>query len=114
MARWKPKVGEKYYIVGTITCGVNYYIWDDEETDRGFYKIGNCFKTREEAERALEMVKELLLSLHGEVKAKGTRKGYIDVLKHYATTSAKGVKTETLVKVVELMTKDVIGEQSNG
>jgi hypothetical protein len=35
------------------------------------------------------------------------------VLKHYATTGAKGVKTKTLVKVVELMTKDVIEEQSN-
>jgi hypothetical protein len=113
MARWKPKKLEKYFYVHTNLGRVSYYNWEDDNLDKKHYENGNCFKTEEEAERALKMVKELLLSLHEEVKANGTRKDYIDVLKHYATTGAKGVKTKTLVKVVELMTKDVIEEQSN-
>lgn len=115
MARWKPKVGESYWIIELYPIAVvNQITSDGFNKDEYLYKIGNCFRTKEEAKKALEMVKELLVSLHGEVKANGTRKDYIDMLKHYATTGAKGVKTETLVKVVELMTKDVTGEQSNG
>lgn len=111
MARWKPPVGRYYFYVDTSIRKVFNYSWADNEVNNWHYAMGNCFPTYEEAERALEMVKELFLSLHEEVKANGTRKDYTDMLKHYATTGAKGVKTETLVKVVELMTKDVIGEQ---
>jgi hypothetical protein len=112
MARWKPCKGERYFFVGDNGM-VNFTYAEYDEVDQDYYKFGNCFQTQEDAEKAFKMVKELLLSLHEEVKANGTRKDYIDVLKHYATTGAKGVKTETLVKVVELMTKDVIEEQSN-
>lgn len=66
LERWKPEVGEKYYFVSTLICGVNYYIWDNDEIDRDIYEMGNCFKTEEEAQEALKKFKELLLSLHGE------------------------------------------------
>lgn len=106
MSRWKPQILEDYFYVDIESGEVYSYMWEDNEVNNWHYAIGNCFQIKEEAEKALEKVKELLLSLHEEVKANGTRKDYIDVLKHYATIGAKGVKTETLVKVVELIEKD--------
>jgi hypothetical protein len=66
MARWKPNYNENYYFVNTITCEVNNYRWKDDEIDRDIYRMGNCFRTKKEAEQAFEKVKELLLSLHGD------------------------------------------------
>jgi hypothetical protein len=50
---WKPEVWEKYY---TVDRGKSY-IWKDDIIDRFNYTIGNCFKTQEEAEFALERLK---------------------------------------------------------
>ena len=49
---WKPKKGETYwYYPNPIYFGViNSYVWNDDLTDLLFWKVGNCFKTREEAE----------------------------------------------------------------
>ena len=49
---WKPKKGETYwYYSGLIHFGViNSYVWNDDLTDLLFWKVGNCFKTEEEAE----------------------------------------------------------------
>ena len=48
---WKPKKGETYwYYPNPIYFGViNSYVWDDDLTDLLFWKVGNCFKTEEEA-----------------------------------------------------------------
>ena len=65
--RWKPRVGESYWIIELYPINaVNLTINDGFNKDENLYNCGNCFKTREEAERALEKVKELLVSLHGE------------------------------------------------
>ena len=49
---WKPKKGETYwYYPNPIYFGViNSYVWNDDLTDLLFWKVGNCFKTEEEAE----------------------------------------------------------------
>ena len=50
--QWKPKKGETYwYYPNPIYFGViNSYVWNDDLTDLLFWKVGNCFKTEEEAE----------------------------------------------------------------
>ena len=52
----KPEDNEKYFFISG--CGViNSCRWINDSTDNGYYEIGNCFKTKEEAEFALEKVK---------------------------------------------------------
>lgn len=56
---WKPEIGEWYYCVnGSTSLGVNCFKYMEESFfDKHAYFIGNCFKTREEAEFALERLK---------------------------------------------------------
>lgn len=69
MARWKPQVGEIYWIIELYPIqAVNLTTNDGFDKDEDLYKSGNCFKTEEEAERALEMVKETLLKCHEEIE----------------------------------------------
>lgn len=57
--RWKPEMGQTYYHVGG-----DGWVYDDTRVnysavDNGRFEIGNCFKTVEEAERAVEYLKAL-------------------------------------------------------
>jgi hypothetical protein len=56
LGRWKPKYGERYYYLNGENIlkdsRINYI-------DEGRYKIGNCFKTEEEAKFAVEQLKVL-------------------------------------------------------
>lgn len=63
MKRWKPENGGKYWIVNGI-ANIQEIVWQDDTFDRGFYEIGNCFKTAAEAVAAAEKFKALLLSLY--------------------------------------------------
>lgn len=47
---WKPKKEVKYYYYSIYTYKTNYHMWDDAVMDLLLWKVGNCFKTREEAE----------------------------------------------------------------
>lgn len=49
--QWKPKKGDiySYYINSTYFDGINSCKWTDEGLDLLFWKVGNCFKTNEEA-----------------------------------------------------------------
>lgn len=53
---WKPTVGDSYYTIRNdgllVLCK-----WIDSDYDNGCYAIGNCFKTREEAEFMVEKLK---------------------------------------------------------
>lgn len=52
----KPENNETYFYISG--CGViSSYKWINDTTDNGYYEIGNCFKTKEKAEFALEKVK---------------------------------------------------------
>ena len=46
---WKPKEGESYYIVET-NGSIGVEEWWAETIDMNYYKIGNCYRTSEEAE----------------------------------------------------------------
>jgi len=48
--RWKPNLGELFWIVSSLNCVAS--IWSECDTDRELYVKGNCFKTEEEARRA--------------------------------------------------------------
>ena len=58
--RWKPENGETYYRVGS-DGRIYDDTWDDSLsiTDSERFDIGNCFKTKEEAERVAEYLKAL-------------------------------------------------------
>ena len=49
--QWKPKKGDNYsyYINSTYFEGINSCMWTDECLDLLHWKVGNCFKTEEEA-----------------------------------------------------------------
>lgn len=57
--KWEPNYNEEYYRVlsdGTVhSCA-----WLDDEMDNSLFSIGNCFKTKEEAEIMAEKFKKLL------------------------------------------------------
>lgn len=46
---WKPKYDESYYAIDT-DGGVEHEIWGDDSIDMNYYKLGNCYRTPEEAE----------------------------------------------------------------
>ena len=66
--RWKPEYANRYWYitVDEIDADVSPTIWTDETIDRRLYGYGNCFKTREQAEEALEKIKQVLLEAHDE------------------------------------------------
>lgn len=53
---WKPEYGEWYWFIST-DGQVNNSEWVNDRIDRGRYSMGNCFRTREEAEFAREKQK---------------------------------------------------------
>jgi len=57
--RWMPRNGEQYFLI--LGNGrVQRFQWHGTEFDLDAWKFGNCFKTRRDAERAIEAVKALL------------------------------------------------------
>lgn len=56
---WKPEENEKYYYLYSYGK-IDEDTWDNTNTDRIRYEIGNCFKTKEEAEFALERQKVIM------------------------------------------------------
>lgn len=66
---WKPEKFQKYYRVGS-----DGEVYDDVWTngsiiDNGRFEIGNCFKTKEEAERVVEYLKALAV-VRGDATSK--------------------------------------------
>ena len=57
---WKPKKGEKYwYYSDTCKLAICVY-WEDTARDLSFWKLGNCFKTREEADaKGKEIIEQI-------------------------------------------------------
>lgn len=63
--RWKPEIGEQYWVVA-FTDTVQS-VWRSDVADNSRWRMGNCFKTKEEAVVALKKITALLLSLHEPV-----------------------------------------------
>jgi len=60
---WKPEEGKRYYVIRLNEegpCG-DFYEWGNDNTDNGYFKSNNCFKTRAEAELVAEEVKSVFL-----------------------------------------------------
>lgn len=56
---WKPEENETYYY--SYSYGnIDEDTWDSSNEDRNRYALGNCFKTKEEAEFALERQKVIM------------------------------------------------------
>lgn len=53
---WKPKENETYYYLYSYG-NIDEDTWDSANGDKKRYALGNCFKTKEEAEFALERQK---------------------------------------------------------
>lgn len=47
---WKPEKGDKYFYYAKALEQIVYKIWIDENYDLLLWKVGNCFRTEEEAE----------------------------------------------------------------
>lgn len=60
--RWKPKPGEQYWYVASWG-EVKYRCYIDAPIDQDLLQLGNAFQTKEQAEAALEKLKELFKSL---------------------------------------------------
>ena len=63
--RWRAKEGEDYYYI----TGRGHVVGDEEgdlPEDIERYEFGNYFRTREQAEKAAEVVKEALRKFHKE------------------------------------------------
>lgn len=57
--KWDPAKNEQYYFInGFLT--VRYEEWSESIFDKKRFRDGNCFRTREEAEKKLEKIKEIL------------------------------------------------------
>jgi hypothetical protein len=59
--RWKPEKGQLYYYVHwSQKDKIVSFTWVSDETDIDFYELGNCFKSREAAQKAAEAIKQYL------------------------------------------------------
>lgn len=56
--RWRPEIDQKYYCMVDSGPVVDDY-WNDVGIDHSRFEIGNCFQTKEEAERVAEYLKAL-------------------------------------------------------
>lgn len=69
--RWKPELGQRYYFLDSNGFA-HHIIWADDSIDRSRFEIGNCFQTREEAERTVEYLKALAV-VRGDATSKFTK-----------------------------------------
>lgn len=71
--RWKPEMDQKYYCFGSDGSVVDDD-WCGLSIDHNRFEIGNCFQTKEEAERAVEKLKAWKRLKDSGLKFKGWNK----------------------------------------
>ena len=69
--RWKPEEDQKYYFLDSNGYVYNN-IWACDSIDCNRSDIGNCFQTKEEAERVVEYLKALA-TVRGDATVKFTK-----------------------------------------
>ena len=57
---WKPSIGEQYYFIDVDRVG--WEAWAENVIDMTLYKLGNCYKTREEANANIDKWKAFYAS----------------------------------------------------
>lgn len=61
--RWKPEPEEKYfYFYNQEEIGICSF--NNDPLDKERFKLGNCFQTKEQAEKASELVHKTLMEYH--------------------------------------------------
>ena len=69
--RWKPDENQKYYYASSSSLAF-HDVWSNSSSiDNGRFEIGNCFQTKEEAERVVEYLKALAV-VRGDATSKFT------------------------------------------
>lgn len=59
--RWKPKEGDCYYIISPVFNVLKYENYQEGSyCDTHLYRVGNCFKTKEEAEEMVNKIRQLI------------------------------------------------------
>ena len=81
---WKPELGYKYYLSDS-NGSIYDSVWSNDYIDRCRSGIGNCFKTKEEAERVVEYLKALAV-VRGDGTSKFT-KGEDNWRVYYSTST---------------------------
>lgn len=62
--KWEPRFRDIYYYIDMgIKGSIGTYTYENDSTDQYNYECGNCFQTKEQAQKALEEIKKLLKSL---------------------------------------------------
>lgn len=58
MKNWKPKIMEYYWMIRSLqsTPNLRHWRWNDDGLDQSNLKIGNCFKTKAEAQKKLKEI----------------------------------------------------------
>lgn len=76
--RWKPEMHQVYYYINSDGY-VGVTTWTDDYFDNGRFEIGNCFQTKEEAEKVKEYLKALAVVRGDSTKkfVKGERNWYV-------------------------------------
>lgn len=59
---WRPKYDEEFWHIDRYVS-ITHSWWEGDQFDKQQWKFGNCFKTKKEANKALELVKEILINL---------------------------------------------------
>ena len=75
--RWKPETLQNYYCV-TSDGSVAKDDWRNWDLDNGRFEIGNCFQTKEEAEKAVEKLKAWKRLKDSDLKFKDWNKSNYD------------------------------------
>lgn len=72
--RWHPHYGDKYWHIVRAETGC--YEWDGGSVDTAMWRVGNCFRTKEDAEFALERMKVIAqLKEYAETKERSNTAG---------------------------------------
>ncbi len=64
--RWRPNVGQSYYAL-TDNFEVNLVRWNNDAADNSFYGSYRVFRTSEQAYKAKDQVRKMLLEFHKEI-----------------------------------------------
>lgn len=63
---WKPKYGDAYWKWATNVELAQFKRWNDASVDFACWKLGNCFKTKEEAETKGKEIMEQIMKEYKE------------------------------------------------
>lgn len=58
---WKPKKDERYWTVEEDHLLKD--IWDNDMMDYSYFKLGNCFRTQEEAEANADRIRKEIMGI---------------------------------------------------